>query len=103
MYPMRRALASTTIKILQEQLFKDYGTPLNLISDNGPQFKSKEFNDMSFKLGINNITVTEYRHQGNIAERYLRNLKSASISYHAKDQTTSVSYTHLDVYKRQHS
>ena len=46
MYPMRRALAYTTIKILQERLFKDCGTPLNLISDNGPQFKSKEFNDV---------------------------------------------------------
>ena len=29
-YPMRRALASTTVKILQERLFKDYGTPVRI-------------------------------------------------------------------------
>ena len=40
MYPMRRALASTTVKILQERLFKDYGTPVHLVSDNGPQLLS---------------------------------------------------------------
>ena len=60
---------STTIKILQERLLKDYNTPVQLVSDNGPQFKSKKFNDMYFKLGINHITVTEYRPKGNLAER----------------------------------
>ena len=88
MYPVRRALASTTVKILQERLFKDYGTPVHLVSDNGPQFKAKEFKNMCFKLGIDHITTTEYRPQGNIAERYLRNLKSALIAYHANDHTS---------------
>ena len=58
MYPMRRALASTTVKILQERLFKDYGTPVHIVSDNGPQFKAKEFKNMGFKLGIDHITTT---------------------------------------------
>ena len=85
---MWRALASTTVKILQERLFKDYGTPVHLVSDNGPQFKAKEFKNMCFKLGIDHITTKEYRPQGNIAERYLRNLKSALIAYHANDHTS---------------
>lgn len=88
MYPMRQALASTTVNILQNRMFKDFGTPVHLVSDNGPQFKSKQFRDMCFRNSINHITVTEYRPQGNLAERYLRNLKAALIAYHAKDQTT---------------
>ena len=40
MYPMRRALATTTVSILQNRLFKDFGIPVHLVSDNGPQFKS---------------------------------------------------------------
>ena len=75
MYPMRRALATTTVSILQHRLFKEFGIPVHLVSDNGPQFKSKEFRNMCFKLGIDHITTTQYRPQGNIAERYLRNLK----------------------------
>ena len=44
---------------------------------------------MCFKLGIvDHITTTEYRPQGNIAERHLRNLKSALIAYHANDHTS---------------
>ena len=44
--------------------------------------------DVYKRQGIDHITTTEYRPQGNIAERYLRNLKSALISYHANDHTS---------------
>lgn len=88
LYPLRQALASTTIKTLQERLFKDFGTPENLISDNGPQFRSKIFKSMCFNNCINHITVTEYRPQGNLAERYLRNLKAALIAYHGQEHTS---------------
>ena len=59
-----------------------------IVSDNGSQFKVKEFKNMCFKLGIDHITTTEYRPQGNIAGKYLRNLKSALIAYHANDHTS---------------
>lgn len=87
MFPMRRALASTTVNILENSVFKDFGTVLNLVSDNGPQFRSRLFKNMCFKRGINHITTTEYHPQSNLAERYLRNLHSALIAYHADDHT----------------
>lgn len=83
-----RPLASTTVRTLQECLFKDFGSPVRIVSDNEPQFPSKIFRDMCFRHGIEHITVTEYRPQGNLSKRYLRNLKAALIAYHAKNQTT---------------
>lgn len=75
LYPIRQALASTAVRILQDRLFKDFGTPVRILSDNGAQFRSKSFRDMCFKNSIHHITITECRPQGNLAERYLRNLK----------------------------
>lgn len=87
MFPMRRALASTTVNILENNVFKDFSTPLNLVSDNGPQFRSRVFKNMCFRRGINHFTSTEYHPQSNLAERYLRNLHSVLIAYHANDHT----------------
>lgn len=43
---------------------------------------------MYFRNSINHITLTEYRPQGNLAEKYIRNLKTALIAYLAKNQTS---------------
>jgi len=41
-YMLRNTTAASTITILRE-LFAKYGMPVHCVSDNGPQFRSKEF------------------------------------------------------------
>lgn len=85
---MRQALGTTTVNILQGKLFKDFGPPAIIVSDNGPQFKAKVFRKMCSQNGIEHVMITEYCLQGNLAEQYLRNLKSVLIACHARDHST---------------
>ncbi len=61
-------------------LFSRYGSPLQLISDNGPQFISDEFKQFLHKWDVQHITSSPYHPRGNgkaesavkIAKRLLR-------------------------------
>ena len=74
--PLRQANARLTILALQNHVFQHFGLPAIIVSDNGPQFISGEFRRMCFATGIKHVTTSPYYPQ-------------------------PVSYTHLDVYKRQ--
>ncbi|GFX41459.1 retrovirus-related Pol polyprotein from transposon 17.6 [Trichonephila clavipes] len=46
-----------------------FGTPIKLISDNGPQFISDIFENLSERLGIRHVKTVVYRPQANRTER----------------------------------
>ena len=57
-------------------MFSRHGIPMTLMSDNGPQFSSKEFQDFSSTYHFNHITSSSHFPQSNgLAERTVRTVK----------------------------
>lgn len=67
--------SSFTISALQD-LFSRYGLPLEIVSDNGPQFTSDEFKDYLKSIGTMHTLVPTYHPQSNgLAERSVQSFK----------------------------
>ena len=86
---MKNTTTSATVNVLIE-IFARFGIPIQLVSDNGPQLTSQEFEDFMKKLGIKHIRVAPYRPQSNgLAERMVKTLKqSLRAAMAAKDHRT---------------
>ena len=73
---MSSTTSEKTIETLQ-MLFARYGVPAQLVSDNGPQLKSDEFEQFLKKNGIKHITSAPYHPARNgLAERCVESLKN---------------------------
>ena len=67
--------------------FARYGIPDTLVSDNGPQFISNEFQEFSEKFQFHHVTTSPYHHQSNgkaesavkQAKRILRTCKASGV------------------------
>ena len=69
--------AARTIEALQ-LLFASYGVPNQLVSDNGPQFVSKEFAEFMAGNAVKHIRVAPYHPASNgLAERFVQTFKKA--------------------------
>nr|CAD7408897.1 unnamed protein product [Timema cristinae] len=79
---IRRATVEVAVKLLDENIFRNFGLPCTIVSDNGSQFQSGAFRDMCFARGIRHITTSPYYPNPSQAERFHRNLKNALIAYH---------------------
>lgn len=75
-YPLRSASAEIVKRTIEEQVFLLFGVPRILICDNGPQYRSKQFQSMvsSYKCQIKYCPV--YHPQANPTERINKNLKT---------------------------
>ena len=56
--------AKAVIRKLKPHIAR-YGIPQTLVTDNGPQFISREFNDFATKYGIQHTKTSPYHHQSN--------------------------------------
>jgi len=84
---------STSAHLIQffELLFASHGYPLTIVSDNGPQYNSREFNDYLQARGINHVLTATYHPQSNgAAERTVRSFKNA-LEKHLEEGHTSES------------
>ncbi|GFX12001.1 retrovirus-related Pol polyprotein from transposon 412 [Trichonephila clavipes] len=72
--PLRKASTQAIANALFENYISRYGTPISLISDNGPQFISHVFEHLSHRLDIKHIKTVTYRPQANLRERVNRTL-----------------------------
>ena len=73
--PMSTSTALTTIQTLRT-LFAQFGIPESIVSDNGPQFVSAEFEQFCKRNGIKHIRVAPYHPSSNgLAERAVRIFK----------------------------
>ncbi|GFX84484.1 retrovirus-related Pol polyprotein from transposon 17.6 [Trichonephila clavipes] len=61
--------------------FLNFGAPKKLISDNGPQFISDIFENLSERLGIRHVKTVAYRPQTNRTERVNRDLVQMIANY----------------------
>ena len=64
-----------TVKVLSK-LFASYGFPLQIVSDNGPQFVSAEFKQFLKMNGVKHILCTPYHPSSNgLVERFVKTFK----------------------------
>ena len=72
-------MSTTTAKhTIQELRLICFGLPENIVTDNGPQFVSKEFEDFTSQNGIRHSKVAPYHPRSNgLAERFVQTFKMA--------------------------
>lgn len=74
---MSSTTTSKTIEVLRS-LFARFGVPEQIVSDNGPQFTSHEFQMFAKRNGIKHITSAPYHPSTNgLAERFVQSFKNA--------------------------
>ena len=82
--------ALTTIQALRT-LFTQFGFPKTIVSDNGPQFVAREFEDFCKANGIQHVRVAPYHPASNgLAERAVCTFKEG-----LKKQTTGSLSDHI--------
>ena len=75
--PMESTTTERTVEVLRA-LFARYGLPKCLVSDNGPQFVSKEFAEFLAANGVRHIRSAPYHPATNgAAERFVQTFKQA--------------------------
>ena len=85
--PLRKATASKIKELLINWVFTKNGFPSKLITDNGSQFVSDLFKNFCESMNIEHETSSPYHQQSNLAERYIKILKSMLQAYTEESQT----------------
>ena len=76
MIPVSSTTSGTTIGVLRD-LFARFGIPKQIVSDNGPQFVSEDFQTFARSNGIHHITSAPYHPATNgLAERSVQTLEA---------------------------
>lgn len=84
--PLRRFVSKEIINYLRAEIFNCYGVPESVVTDNGSQFRSKDFERFLEGYGIRHILTAVYSPQANASERVNRSINEALRSYVRKDQ-----------------
>lgn len=71
---------------LKENVFSIFGTPELILSDNGKQFKSSQFNNLLAERGIRHVYTALYSPQANASERVNRSIIAGIRAYLKDDQ-----------------
>ena len=75
--PVRETTTARTVHELRDMCAR-FGVPSQIVSDNGPQFVSREFTEFAEKNGIRHIKVAPYHQSSNgAAERAVQTVKNA--------------------------
>lgn len=81
LFPIKTAVASTIVRLIETQVFLVFGCPNAIIVDNGVQFRSKEFVGSMDQFGVKIKYTALYHPQANPCERINRVLKTMLRSY----------------------
>lgn len=82
---MKEATSSNVMKFLVEEIFRKFGVPEILHSDNGAQFTSTHFKEMIQTYKINHWNTAPYSPQSNASERANQVVLAATRAYLEKD------------------
>lgn len=85
-FPLRQATAKAVVRLIEEQVFLIFGVPEFLRSDNGVQFKSKEFIKLLEEYNVKHLTTPLYHPEPNFVERANRTIKTMISSYIGDNQ-----------------
>ena len=79
---MTTTTAAETIVVLRN-VFARNGIPKQLVSDNGPQFRSEEFEQFMARNGVQHIRISPYHPASNgAAERFVQTIKHSLRALH---------------------
>ena len=86
-FPKKNATSAATIEALRN-MWARFGIPDQVVSDNGPQFISAEFQEFLQSNGVRHIKSAPYHPATNgLAERFVQSLKSALKAASATETT----------------
>lgn len=85
-FPMRKATAKTVTEHLENSVFLMFGVPRLVISDNGVQFRSREYLALMKRYQVRPSYTSYYHPQANPVERVNRVLKTMLIAYVSDNQ-----------------
>lgn len=85
-FPLRKATAKSVVDILESQVFLVFGVPRNIISDNGVQFRSREYSNLLKTYQVRSSYTSFYMPRSNPIERVNRILKTMLVSYVSGNQ-----------------
>lgn len=80
-YSLKDAKTPAIVKLLEEEVFLVYGVPRLLLCDNGPQFISRAFQQLTREYQVKIRFNSNYHPQANPTERVNRTLKSMLAMY----------------------
>lgn len=83
--PLRKADARSIISFLEADVFHLFGVPENIVTDNGVQFLSREFESFLNMNGVKHTTTATHSPQANASERVNRSILAAVRAYIADD------------------
>lgn len=86
--PLKKLVSQPIVSYLREEIFMCYGVPQVIISDNGSQFKSKDFEKLLETFGIKHQFTAVYSPQSNASERVNRTINAALRAYVRQDHRT---------------
>lgn len=84
--PVRKMTSKCVMEFLKNDIFDCFGVPETVVTDNGQQFKSKEFENFLCKYGVKHVCTAVYSPQSNASERVNRSVNEALRSYIRDDQ-----------------
>ena len=88
---MSSTSSTKTIEVLRN-LFASYGLPLQVVSDNSPQFVSQEFADFLKQNGVKHVRSTPYHPSTNgLVERFIQTFKKGHESKSTRQPTDRTS------------
>ena len=79
MFPLRKANSKSVIDKLWT-VFCRWGVPRTIVSDNGTQFTSKEYQSWCSMIGLKMFYISAYHPQANMTERYIQTLKKMIVT-----------------------
>lgn len=80
-FPLRNATSKAAVEHLENRIFLTYGVPEVLISDNGSQFISAEFNNFLNKYGVKKWLTARYHPQANAVEAANKTIETSIRAY----------------------
>ena len=83
--PMNNQESETVARTFVEHVICKFGTPLEIVTDNGSNFVSSLMNNVCKILKIKKITTSPYHPQANLVERSNRELKTYLRQYIANN------------------
>ena len=96
--PLRNATSKSVNRALLDVVFKNFSFPQIIVCDQGPAFRSKEFSDFLFRVGINWRQLITFMPQTNRSERQLKRVRAMLCAYfHDKQRLWSTELAHLQL------
>lgn len=87
LFPVRKISTSQVNTILENNIFRRYGVPEYVITDNASTFLAKEFKSLLEKFNIQHWANARYHCQANPVERLNRTINACIRTYARVDQT----------------